>query len=26
VQNIIRGATTVPQGLKDLAKLQKSLA
>jgi multiple sugar transport system substrate-binding protein len=26
VQNIIRGTLTVPQGLKDLAKLQKSLA
>jgi hypothetical protein len=26
VQNIIRGSLTVPQGLKDLAKLQKSLA
>jgi hypothetical protein len=26
VQNIIRGTLTVPQGLKDLVKLQKSLA
>jgi hypothetical protein len=25
VQNLIRGAVTVPQGLKDLAKLKKSL-